>query len=39
VGAIERAIGQKFGAGGDTQHERDAAVSGALAWLASQGIS
>jgi len=39
VGALERAIGQKFGAGADTQQERDAAVSGALAWLASQGIS
>jgi hypothetical protein len=39
VGALERAVGQKFGAGADTQQERDAAVSGALAWLASQGIS
>ena len=39
VGALERAVGEKFGAGADTQQERDAAVSGALAWLASQGIS
>ena len=39
VGALERAVGQKFGAGADTQQERDTAVSGALAWLASQGIS
>lgn len=39
VGALERSVGQKFGAGGDTQQERDAAISRALAWLATQGIS
>jgi hypothetical protein len=39
VGTLERSVGQKFSAGGYTQQERDAAVSRALAWLASQGIS
>jgi hypothetical protein len=43
VGALERAAGQQFRAGlptdDQTPVERDQAVSRALAWLASQGIS
>jgi len=43
VGALERAVGQQFRAGlptdDQTPVERDQAVSRALAWLASQGIS
>jgi len=38
VGALERATGKHFGADGASQRERDAAVSQALEWLASQGI-
>jgi hypothetical protein len=39
VGALERAVGQKFGDGAETLEDRDAAVSRALAWLATQGIT
>jgi hypothetical protein len=43
VGVLERAVGQQFRAGlptdDQTPVERDQAVSRALAWLASQGIS
>lgn len=37
AGALERATGQNFGAGGSTRQERDQAVSRSLAWLATQG--
>lgn len=38
VGALGRAVGQDFRAGAETLEERDAAVSRALAWLATHGI-
>jgi hypothetical protein len=38
VGALQLAVGQNFHAG-ESLSERDAAVSRALAWLATQGIS
>jgi hypothetical protein len=39
VGVLERAVGQKFGADGKTLVERDAAVSHAMAWLATNGFA
>jgi hypothetical protein len=39
VGVLDRAVGQHFGSGGKTLKERDDAVSRALAWLKSQGLS
>lgn len=39
VGVLEKAVGQTFGSGGTTLKERDDALSRALAWLRSQGIS
>jgi hypothetical protein len=39
VGVLERAVGQNFGAGGKTVQERDDALSRAVAWLKSQGLS
>ncbi len=39
LGVLEKAVGRQFGAGGETQKERDDAVSRALAWLESQGLS
>jgi hypothetical protein len=39
VGVLERAVGQHFGAGAKTLRERDDAVSRAVAWLKSQGLS
>jgi len=39
VGVLEKAVGRQFGAGGKTLKERDDAVSRALAWLESQGLS
>jgi hypothetical protein len=39
LGVLERATGQRFGSGGKTLAERDAAVARALAWIKSQGIS
>jgi hypothetical protein len=39
VGVLEKAVGQTFGSGGATLKGRDDALSRALAWLRSQGIS
>ena len=39
VGVLERAVGQKFGGGGQTLPERDEAVSRATAWLAMNGFA
>jgi hypothetical protein len=39
LGVLERAVGQHFGTGGKTVQQRDDAVSKALAWLKSQGLS
>jgi hypothetical protein len=39
VGELERAVGQQFGSNGKTEKERDHAVTRALTWLKSQGIS
>jgi hypothetical protein len=40
VGVLERAVGQQFGSnGGKTEKERDDALTRALIWLKSQGIS
>ena len=39
VGVLERAVGQQFGSNGKTEKERDDAVTRALAWLKSHGVS
>lgn len=39
VSSLERAVRQDFGSAGKTMNERDAAVSRALAWIESQGLS
>ena len=39
LAVLEKAVGRQFGAGGKTQKERDDAVSQALAWLESRGLS
>jgi hypothetical protein len=39
VGVLEKAVSRDFSSGAKTMNERDEAVSRALAWLASQGIS
>jgi len=39
LAVLEKAVGRQFGAGGKTLKERDDAVSRALAWLVSQGLS
>jgi hypothetical protein len=39
VGVLEKAVGEQFGSGGKTMKERDDAISRALAWLESKGLS
>jgi hypothetical protein len=39
LAVLEKAVGRQFGAGGKTLKERDDAVSRALVWLKSQGLS
>ena len=39
IGVMEKAANQRFGSGGKTVNERDAAVSRALAWLQIHGVS
>ena len=39
VGVLEKAVGEQFGSGGKTIKERDDAISRALAWLESKGLS
>jgi hypothetical protein len=36
---LERAVNQRFSSGGETVKERDDAVTRALEWLKSQGLS
>ena len=39
VGVLEKAVGQQFGSNGKTEKERDDAVTRALTWLKSHGVS